>query len=98
MNSDRGPKSDAPELIDLIGGRLEVVARMGTSDSDTVLFRGQLAPGKSVPLHSTSTMNAFMSSADASKFSSPTTCRVGARLKQAIVCSSPTASSIPFAT
>lgn len=52
MNSDRGPKSDAPELIDLIGGRLEVVARMGTSDSDTVLFRGQLAPGKSVPLHS----------------------------------------------
>ena len=40
------------ELFDLIGGRLELVARMGEGADDTVLFRTQMAPGQLVPLHS----------------------------------------------
>jgi quercetin dioxygenase-like cupin family protein len=41
-----------PELIEMRGGRFELVARMGTADTDTVLFRTRMAPGKTVPLHS----------------------------------------------
>jgi quercetin dioxygenase-like cupin family protein len=44
--------SRVPDLIDMIGGRLELVARMGTADADTVLFRTCMAAGKTVPLHS----------------------------------------------
>ncbi len=51
MRSDDGLKGATPELIDLIGGRLEVVARMGSGVADTVLFRGQMEAGKLVPLH-----------------------------------------------
>ena len=40
------------EMIDMIGGRLELVARMGAEESDAVLFRTSLAPGHGVPLHS----------------------------------------------
>lgn len=42
----------APEMIDMMGGRLEVIARMGTSDTDTALFRTRVAADKLVPLHS----------------------------------------------
>jgi quercetin dioxygenase-like cupin family protein len=42
----------APELIDMVGARFEMVARMGTEDRDTVLFRTRMAAGKLVPLHS----------------------------------------------
>lgn len=42
----------APELIDMLGARREVIARMGPADADTVLFRTPMAGGKSVPLHS----------------------------------------------
>jgi len=52
MSNDHGVTGDTPELIDLIGGRLELITGMVTSDSDTVLFRSQFEPGKSVPLHS----------------------------------------------
>ncbi len=51
MKDDRGVENGMPELIDLLGGRLEFMARMGASDSDTVLFRSQFDAGKSVPLH-----------------------------------------------
>lgn len=44
--------TNAPELIDMRGGRFELVARMGTADTDTVLFRTRMAAGKTVPLHS----------------------------------------------
>jgi quercetin dioxygenase-like cupin family protein len=44
--------SNAPELIEMRGGRFEVVARMGIADTDTVLFRTRMAAGKTVPLHS----------------------------------------------
>ncbi len=49
---DESVITSLPELIDLIGGRLELVACMGTEDSDAVLFRGRMEPGKVVPLHS----------------------------------------------
>ncbi len=41
-----------PELIDMIGARFETVARMGTGEADTVLFRTSMAAGKVVPFHS----------------------------------------------
>jgi quercetin dioxygenase-like cupin family protein len=47
------------ELIDMVGGRLELVARMGPEESDTVLFRTRMAPGKLVPLHSHSDPECF---------------------------------------
>jgi quercetin dioxygenase-like cupin family protein len=40
------------DLIDMLGSRFEMVALMGAEDSDTVLFRTRMAPGKLVPLHS----------------------------------------------
>lgn len=36
----------------MVGGRFELVARMGTADADTVLFRTRMVAGKLVPLHS----------------------------------------------
>jgi quercetin dioxygenase-like cupin family protein len=45
-------KLNTGDLIDMMGGRFETVARMSTSQSDTVLFRTRMAPGKVVPLHS----------------------------------------------
>lgn len=42
----------AGDLIDMMGARFEMVARMGGNESDTVLFRTHMAPGKLVPLHS----------------------------------------------
>jgi quercetin dioxygenase-like cupin family protein len=36
----------------MMGARFEMVARMGSNQSDTVLFRTRMAPGKLVPLHS----------------------------------------------
>lgn len=56
MNQDiprreRASPSDAAE-VDMVGARFELVARMGTDDADTVLFRTSMAPGKLVPLHS----------------------------------------------
>ena len=42
----------APKLIDMVGARFETIVRMGTQESDTVLFRTHMAPGKLVPLHS----------------------------------------------
>ena len=44
--------SNVPEIIEMRGGRFELVARMGTADTDTVLFRTRMAAGKTVPLHS----------------------------------------------
>jgi len=52
MNSDNGFTDGSPELIDMVGARFEVVARMGTGDADTVLFRTRMTAGKVVPLHS----------------------------------------------
>jgi quercetin dioxygenase-like cupin family protein len=40
------------DLIDMMGARFEMVARMGANHNDTVLFRTRMAPGKLVPLHS----------------------------------------------
>jgi quercetin dioxygenase-like cupin family protein len=40
------------DLIDMMGARFEMVARIGAHKSDTVLFRTHMAPGKLVPLHS----------------------------------------------
>ncbi len=42
----------SPELIDMVGARFEMVARMGTAEADTVLFRTHMSPGRVVPLHS----------------------------------------------
>jgi quercetin dioxygenase-like cupin family protein len=39
-------------LIDMMGARFEMVARMGSSQTDTAFFRTHMAPGKLVPLHS----------------------------------------------
>lgn len=52
LSSDDGLTGGAPELIDMAGARFERVARMGTADADTVLFRARMAAGKVVPLHS----------------------------------------------
>ncbi len=49
---DDNVTATTPELIDMIGARFETVARMGTSEADTVLFRTSMAVGKVVPLHS----------------------------------------------
>jgi quercetin dioxygenase-like cupin family protein len=51
MSSDDGLTRGAPDLTDMIGARFEVIARVGTGDADTVLFRTCMAPGKVVPLH-----------------------------------------------
>src|ERR1700761_6553673 len=40
------------DLIDMMGARFELVARIGAHKSDIVLFRTPMAPGKLVPLHS----------------------------------------------
>ena len=40
------------DMIDMVGARFEMVARMGITPGDTVLFRTRMAPGKLVPLHS----------------------------------------------
>jgi quercetin dioxygenase-like cupin family protein len=40
------------DLIDMMGARFEMVARMGSNESDIVLFRTRMAPGRLVPLHS----------------------------------------------
>ncbi len=52
MNSHGAFSPEQPELLDLVGGRLEVVADIGFGDTGTVLFRGRMAAGSSVPLHS----------------------------------------------
>ena len=44
-------KLNAGDLIDMMGARFEMVARMGSEQRDTVLFRTRMAPGKLVPLH-----------------------------------------------
>ena len=45
-------KLNAGDLIDMMGARFEMVARMGPNENDTVLFRTRMAPGRLVPLHS----------------------------------------------
>jgi quercetin dioxygenase-like cupin family protein len=40
------------DMIDMVGARVEMVARMGIAPGDTVLFGTRMAPGKIVPLHS----------------------------------------------
>jgi quercetin dioxygenase-like cupin family protein len=40
------------DSIDMMGARFEMVARMGSNESDIVLFRTRMAPGRLVPLHS----------------------------------------------
>ncbi len=52
MSDSETGASSTPELIDMVGARFEVVARMGGGDADTVLFRTRMAAGKVVPLHS----------------------------------------------
>jgi quercetin dioxygenase-like cupin family protein len=52
MNTDNDLMDGAPELTDMVGARFEAIARMGTGDADTVLFRTRMAVGKVVPLHS----------------------------------------------
>ena len=51
MNSNNGSTHNSPELIDMVGARFEVIARMGSDDANTVLFRTRMAPGRAVPLH-----------------------------------------------
>jgi quercetin dioxygenase-like cupin family protein len=53
------PAQNSHELIDMVGGRLELVARMGAEANDTVLFRTRMAPGKLIPLHSHSDPECF---------------------------------------
>jgi quercetin dioxygenase-like cupin family protein len=45
-------KLSTGDLIDMMGARFEMVARMGPNENDTVLFRTRMEPGKLVPLHS----------------------------------------------
>jgi len=52
MNSNDDFTDGSPELIDMVGARFEMVARMGRGDADTILFRTRMAAGKVVPLHS----------------------------------------------
>jgi quercetin dioxygenase-like cupin family protein len=52
MNSNESFTGSGPELIDMVGARFEAIARMGTGDADTALFRARMAAGKVVPLHS----------------------------------------------
>jgi quercetin dioxygenase-like cupin family protein len=52
MNSNEVFTDGGPELIDMAGARFEAIARMGTGDADTALFRARMAAGKVVPLHS----------------------------------------------
>lgn len=59
MSSDDGITGSTPELIDMVGARFEAIARMGTNDADTVLFRTRMAAGKVVPLHSHSDPECF---------------------------------------
>ena len=40
------------EMIDMIGSRFELVARIGDAPQDTALLRTRMASGKTVPLHS----------------------------------------------
>jgi quercetin dioxygenase-like cupin family protein len=52
MNSNERFTGAEPELIDMAGARFEVIARMGATDADAVLFRARMMAGKVVPLHS----------------------------------------------
>ena len=45
-------KLNTGDLIDMMGARFEMVARMGSNPSDAVLFRTRMGPGRLVPLHS----------------------------------------------
>lgn len=40
------------DVIDLIGGRLEIVGRADAPGADAVIMRGEVPPGGGVPLHS----------------------------------------------
>lgn len=40
------------DVIDMIGGRLEIVARADAPSADAMILRGAIAPGGGVPLHS----------------------------------------------
>lgn len=52
MNSNENFTGSRPEVIDIRGSRFEAIARMGTGDADTALFRVRMAAGAAVPLHS----------------------------------------------
>jgi quercetin dioxygenase-like cupin family protein len=45
-------KLNTGDLIDMMGARFEMVARMGPNVNDTVLFRTRMTPGRLAPLHS----------------------------------------------
>ena len=52
MQSDFSTAGGDRQLIDMVGSRFELIARLGKNDHDTVLFRTCMAAGKNVPLHS----------------------------------------------
>jgi quercetin dioxygenase-like cupin family protein len=51
MSSFEGPET-RDNLIDMLGARFELVARMGNGENDTVFFRARMAANMNVPLHS----------------------------------------------
>ena len=62
-------KLNTGDLIDMMGARFEMVARMGSSQSDTVLFRTRMAPASLSHCIATSILSAFTSSRDRSRCS-----------------------------
>jgi quercetin dioxygenase-like cupin family protein len=52
LEQDMSKEINTGDMIDMIGSRFEMVARVGACDGDTVLFRTRMDPGKLVPLHS----------------------------------------------
>lgn len=53
------PAPASTESLDVLGARIEVLARLGDGDDDLVLLRGSLEPGRSIPLHSHATHECF---------------------------------------
>jgi quercetin dioxygenase-like cupin family protein len=52
QNETHEPAPSSPDILDVLGTRIDVLARLGDGDDDLVLLRSALEPGLSVPLHS----------------------------------------------
>jgi hypothetical protein len=74
------------DMIDMVGARFEMVARMGITPGDTVRFRTRMAPGKLVPCTVISIPSASMFLRVASRYFLRTMPRNGMWSKPAGVC------------